>query len=467
MPLLPLLGRFSGRQAPDRRAANGVLPPPNWDPYAPPGPSQPPALFQQEPVIPAPGVPLEPEITFEGMQRFLKELSVDYTWMAGNGGNQFGENDIELTSTFAIPIYNPQTPLLVTPGFAMNFLNGPVTSATRLWGCRAACTMPISIRPGTRQATPWLGADLAFRLGVYSDFTEVTSESIRYTGNALAVLTLTPCIQLKAGMVYLDRVLIKMLPSGGLVWTPNPDVRFEILFPNPRIMKRLATVGTTDWWLYGRGEYGGDSWTVKATCRATLSSGWTTTTSGWPWAWNSISIMGSPGCSRSGWPSIAKFSTKTATPSGPTPPSFCVPRSVSERYGESALRSRSIDGNDTPHAAPLNVGLRDGNRLLAGPDGPGLRPDPAASSDGGGGPGRARARRCRCRSRNWASLPICRWISRRRRRTSIPRPATACFRNSLWTAPGSRPAAARDWGLPTWRWPPRWRFPARRETGRC
>jgi hypothetical protein len=108
-----------------------------------------------------------------------------------------------------------------------------------------------------------LGADLAFRIGVYSDFTQVTSESIRYTGNALAVLTLTPCIELKAGVVYLDRVRIKMLPSGGLVWTPNSDVRFEILFPNPRIMKRLATLGTTDWWLYGRGEYGGDSWTAK------------------------------------------------------------------------------------------------------------------------------------------------------------------------------------------------------------
>ena len=113
---------------PGPAAANGgILPPPNWDPYAPPGPAQPPALFQQEPAIPSPGVPLEPEITFEGMQRFLKELRVDYTWMAGNGDNQFGDNDIELAATFAIPLFNPQTPLLVTPGFAMNFLNGPVT----------------------------------------------------------------------------------------------------------------------------------------------------------------------------------------------------------------------------------------------------------------------------------------------------------------------------------------------------
>jgi hypothetical protein len=247
-------------------AANGgVLPPPNWDPYAAPGSAPPPALFQQEPAIPSPCLPGQPEITFEGMQRFLKELHVDYTWMAGNGGSQFGYNDIELASTFAIPLINPQTPLLVTPGFAAYFLNGPVVPpadpATAMPGHVFDAYLDTAWHP---QLTPWLGADLAFRIGVYSDFTEVTSESIRYTGNALAVLTLTPSIQLKAGVVYLDRVRVTMLPSGGLIWTPNQDVRFEILFPNPRIMKRLATVGTTDWWLYARGEYGGDSWTVKA-----------------------------------------------------------------------------------------------------------------------------------------------------------------------------------------------------------
>jgi hypothetical protein len=47
------------------------------------------------------------------------------------------------------------------------------------------------------------------------------------------------------------------------VWTPNSDVRFEILFPDPRLARRITTVGNTDWWLYVRGEYGGGSWTVN------------------------------------------------------------------------------------------------------------------------------------------------------------------------------------------------------------
>ena len=70
-------------------------------------------------------------------------------------------------------------------------------------------------------------------------------------------------MKLKAGIVYLDRVRVKMLPAGGLVWTPNQDWRFDILFPNPRVSRRMCTTGVSDWWLYARGEYGGDSWVVS------------------------------------------------------------------------------------------------------------------------------------------------------------------------------------------------------------
>ena len=56
---------------------------------------------------------------------------------------------------------------------------------------------------------------------------------------------------------------MKLLPAGGIVWTPNSDVRFDILFPNPKFTKRIITIGTTDWRFMVRGEYGGGEWTVK------------------------------------------------------------------------------------------------------------------------------------------------------------------------------------------------------------
>ena len=53
------------------------------------------------------------------------------------------------------------------------------------------------------------------------------------------------------------------MPAGGIVWTPNPDIYFNILFPNPKVAKRLTTWGNTEWWLYASGEYGGGTWTIK------------------------------------------------------------------------------------------------------------------------------------------------------------------------------------------------------------
>jgi hypothetical protein len=72
-------------------------------------------------------------------------------------------------------------------------------------------------------------------------------------------------LKVKAGVLYLDRVRVQLLPAGGVVWTPvnQPDLRLELLFPNPKITMRVTTYRNTDWWAYLRGEYGGGSWTIE------------------------------------------------------------------------------------------------------------------------------------------------------------------------------------------------------------
>ncbi len=197
------------------------------------------------------------------MQRLLEEVRLDYVWMPGNGMDEFGIHDAELSATFAFPMfYNQQTPLLVTPGFAVHCWSGPK-------GLPPAVEVPSRVYDAyldaawNPQLTPWLGGELSFRAGVYSDFKRVTTDSMRYMGKGMMVLSFTPSIKVKAGVWYLDRQHVKMLPAGGLVWEPNPDVRFEVLFPNPKVAKRLSNFGNTEWWLYARGEYGGGTWTLR------------------------------------------------------------------------------------------------------------------------------------------------------------------------------------------------------------
>jgi hypothetical protein len=273
--------------------APAVGPPPSFDPYAsgnPLGPPPasvpytysptppPPTDFPQQPgaLYPnglppglQPGVPSFPseETYWTKTQRFLQELSAEYTFLYGNHSNpnDLQINRLELSSSFAVPMfYNIETPLLVTPGFAFNWLQGPLN--------------PYDLPPRVYDAyldfawyprwSPWLGAELGFRTGVYSDFDHVSSDSVRFLGRGLASVSVTPNLDVLFGAVYLDRLKVKILPAGGVYWRPTPDWDAYIVFPNPKVRKHWFDWGNANLFWYVAGEYGGGSWTVQRTAES-------------------------------------------------------------------------------------------------------------------------------------------------------------------------------------------------------
>jgi len=170
----------------------------------------------------------------------------------------------------ALPFFfNSDTPLLITPGFATHWWEGPVTIPQVLPEDRPGADLPprtydayinVAWNP---QVTQWLGGELLFQTGLFTDFVEeIDSDDLRYRGSGVAVLRFSPRFQVKAGVMYLDRLRVKILPIGGIVWTPNPDLELGILFPNPRIRRRLMNYGSVEWWLYAMGDYGGGNWSI-------------------------------------------------------------------------------------------------------------------------------------------------------------------------------------------------------------
>ncbi|OHB78863.1 MAG: hypothetical protein A2W31_14945 [Planctomycetes bacterium RBG_16_64_10] len=275
-----------GQTAPSATFGGSVQPVPGWDPYGggaapgsaagavpyytppPTGPtSQPPALFPEGvPWSSSPGGYAYPQPAFQmpNYQRFLQEVRFEFTWLPSNGGeNRFGLSGAEVFGTFAFPLFgNADTPLLVTPGVAFNFLDGPVTTPENQADMPAQLYDAYLDFAWQPRVTPWFSGDLGFRTGVYSDFSFVDTESIRLMGRGLGVITFTPTMQATLGVVYLDRNKVKLLPAGGLIWTPNPNRRWEIVFPNPKLANRCQDIGTTELWWYVSGEYGGGAWTV-------------------------------------------------------------------------------------------------------------------------------------------------------------------------------------------------------------
>ena len=202
---------------------------------------------------------------FARVQRFLQQISFEHSWLYSEvGEDDLSINRSEISATFGIPVfYNPNTPLLLTPGFAFNWFEGPVTPAG------GGADLPPRVFDAYLDAawhpqlSDWLHADLGLRTGVWTDFHEVNSESLRILGRALGVLSFSPQFDVLVGAWYLDRNRIKVLPAGGLHWRPNSLWDFYLVFPNPKIRRRSVSIGNSQWWIYFAGEYGGGRWTIK------------------------------------------------------------------------------------------------------------------------------------------------------------------------------------------------------------
>ena len=203
-------------------------------------------------------------------QKFLQRIGIEHTWIAGDGGSQdFEVNRTEFAATFGIPVmHNIDSPLLVTPGFAFNWFEGPLGGPDPMMVDPRGPDLPGQVYDAYLDLSwyprpfEWFGAELGVRTGVWSDFDEVNSDSVRILGRGLGVISVSPNMDILIGAVYLDRLRVKVLPAGGVHWRPNQDWDLYLVFPNPKLRRRFQSVGNTEWWWYFAGEYGGGSWTV-------------------------------------------------------------------------------------------------------------------------------------------------------------------------------------------------------------
>ena len=152
-------------------------------------------------------------------------------------------------------------PLVITPGFAVHYLDGPanVDLPPRLFDC--SCQFRW-----LSQVTPQLGLDFAVTPGWFSDFEQDSGKAFRMPAHAAAAWTLNPTTKLVLGAAYLARFDENFIPVGGILWTPDDDTKFEILFPEPKLARRIwherGAGGETNTWVYVAGEFAGDAWAI-------------------------------------------------------------------------------------------------------------------------------------------------------------------------------------------------------------
>jgi hypothetical protein len=247
----------------------GTQPPPGA--YAPPGTQPPPGAYTPA-GYPAPSSTFQQNMqqTYAQTMHVFQGVRGSWAYLLGDGqGTNVGVNELDTTATFALPFFHNSpvnvnhAPLLITPGFGLQLWDGPQTSSTLLADLPPNTYDVFLDTAWNPKFTPLFGAELGIRVGIYTNWDVLVWESWRIMGRAIGTLQMTPTMQGKVGIVYLDRNQVKLLPAVGMTWTPNADSRYDIFFPSPRAAKRFGATSRHNWWGYLSGEYGGGAWTFR------------------------------------------------------------------------------------------------------------------------------------------------------------------------------------------------------------
>ena len=179
-----------------------------------------------------------------------------------------GLSELELDVVFGLPFLTRETPLLVTPFYGVRFVDGPVAPDVPPRLHDAAIKFE-HIRPLSDE---WLVL-LDVTLGEFADDHSFgTSDSFRITGGGAAVYRPSDAWKIVLGAQYVDRANADVLPVAGVIYTPNDDVEYKLVFPAPKISWRLPwsdAPGLDERWAYLGAEYGGGAWAVERTSGAT------------------------------------------------------------------------------------------------------------------------------------------------------------------------------------------------------
>jgi hypothetical protein len=216
-------------------------------------------------ILQAPGgsaadVPAQPPS--DARPGMFQKLILSGTWLAGGvDSRSFGQTDLESKIILALPCPTRDSPLVITPGFTVHYLQGPanVDLPPRLYETYMQFRW-------LSQVTPQWGLDLAVTPGVFSDFNQGSDDSFRLTGHGAVAWTYNPAMKFVLGAAYLDLPDNNVIPIGGVIWTPNEEMKFELIFPTPKISKRIHCFDDhnkdAETWVYIAGEFANDAWAI-------------------------------------------------------------------------------------------------------------------------------------------------------------------------------------------------------------
>lgn len=210
--------------------------------------------------LPLPPLPPEAEA-----RPLLKEWTTTFTLLpTADKPRDFGVFSIETAPTLQIPFADDLAPLLLRPGFGVHFWQQPSYREPLYTFGLPDTVYDLYLDLGWQpRLAEWLFADVGITPGFYTDFGNEADNGFRLRGRALGIFAFSEELQVVAGAIAANRNRVNWLPAGGVLWSPHPDTRINLVFPAPKIAQRVRNDGSVEWWLYLAGEFGGGTWAVR------------------------------------------------------------------------------------------------------------------------------------------------------------------------------------------------------------
>jgi hypothetical protein len=200
------------------------------------------------------------EAGFDGGPLFVPPNRFTSTWLAPGGSQGFGNFDLDYNRTWYLGTGVERPPVAITPGFGMHFWSGP--QALDLPARVYDLYLDISWRTIDHENG---GFALGVTPGIYGDFARLDGDAFQLTGWGLANYHFDPHWNIVGGVAVVRQLNSKVLPIGGVIWTPNEETRLELMIPRPRIARRVWQQESGELWCYLAGQFGGGAWSVADT----------------------------------------------------------------------------------------------------------------------------------------------------------------------------------------------------------
>jgi hypothetical protein len=223
-----------------------------------------PAFPIQEPIYPGTAEPnLRESLTPpDARNGFFQKAKFTATWLPQLEDDSLGWTDLRTEVVTALPFFTRENPIIITPSYELHFLDRPLGFDLPPRLHDAAIDFHVFRVFGNH----WI-ADAAVTPGLFADdYSLDSNDALRVNGRALGIYA--PNLELKyvLGATYVNGGWNKLVPVVGVIYEPNDDVNYELVFPRPRVAWRLPSSpvpGRDEYWMYVQAEFGNSIWAFQ------------------------------------------------------------------------------------------------------------------------------------------------------------------------------------------------------------